>query len=166
MALFHSGNLTGDGRDIGYIDLATLDICARECEWQKVGPMAVYELVSAFNYARNYVAITSLRITMRMVLGIANRVEPEKNKNGWRTQDVIVGGRERITHDGIERRMRMLIDAQDNLNADEWYYEFQRIHPFIDGNGRVGLVLWNLLRGTLNSPELVPDMFGGEVGGG
>ena len=45
--------------------------------------------------------------------------------------------------------------------ADDAYLEFQRIHPFVDGNGRVGKILHNWLNDTLHDPILVKDYFGG-----
>lgn len=49
----------------------------------------------------------------------------------------------------------------DELSPDEFYVEFEKIHPFVDGNGRTGKILHNWLLGTLGDPVLIKDYFGG-----
>jgi hypothetical protein len=45
-------------------------------------------------------------------------------------------------------------------SADEWYAAFEFLHPFRDGNGRTGKILFNWLTGTLENPVLMLDYFG------
>lgn len=42
------------------------------------------------------------------------------------------------------------------------YKEFEEIHPFSDGNGRVGKILFNWLLGMLHEPAMPPNFFGGD----
>jgi len=41
--------------------------------------------------------------------------------------------------------------------AKEFYFAFEEIHPWPDGNGRVGSILFNLLNGTISNPIHPPQ---------
>jgi Fic family protein len=62
--------------------------------------------------------------------------------------------------DQIPRQMRLLIQYQDDMDANEFAKRFLDIHPFEDGNGRVASVLWNIKSGTIKRPKLMPDFYG------
>jgi hypothetical protein len=48
------------------------------------------------------------------------------------------------------------------MNADFFTREFLLVHPFADGNGRVGSLMWNVLNETIADPEPMPYFFGSE----
>ncbi len=48
-------------------------------------------------------------------------------------------------------------------DADQWYVAFEYLHPFRDGNGRAGKILYNWLIGRLEDPVLMLDYFGSGV---
>lgn len=52
----------------------------------------------------------------------------------------------------VPGRMERLLAHIPNMTPNEFYVEFQLIHPFKDGNGRVGKILFNWLNGTLTDP--------------
>lgn len=118
---------------------------------------------------------TWLKPTIEDMLFIAARIEPEKNRDGFRRVGVRVGQHIAPDPDRVPQSMEWLwqnigrVEArqgrgmafEDELTVDDFYLEFERIHPFRDGNGRTGKILHNWLLGTLDAPVLIADYFGG-----
>lgn len=57
--------------------------------------------------------------------------------------------------DAIKRQLNLLFDAWNDggINPTELYWRFEEIHPWDDGNGRVGSLLYNLAAETIGFPE-------------
>lgn len=138
--------------------LAIIKFCAEECKRQGSGEESVSHMVAAYQYACQRWAVdkTILSEDIRM-LGML--VDPERNSGGYRTQACHFGEFIFTPWQNIARSIESLVDAADRLDAVAFYTEFEKIHPFADGNGRVGAILYNLLRGTLYKPEAAPDVF-------
>ena len=59
-----------------------------------------------------------------------------------------------------ERTLRAVVRNEDDAAAMA-YFAFEHVHPFPDGNGRSGKVIYNWARGTLDRPEFPPAFWGG-----
>jgi Fic/DOC family len=101
--------------------------------------------------------------TVDTVLEIGAHVEPLVNRGGFRTMPVTVNGNV-IDAVRIRERVSELMDMASwgqnkeyGLKADEFYQEFERIHPFRDGNGRVGAILYNMLLERMSDPIDPPE---------
>lgn len=112
--------------------------------------------------------------TVHHIQTLGRLVEPGKNQFGYRRCNVRVGDHIGTPHERVRVEMENLWNAaphvkrtqgrwgiEGGMTADDFYLAFERIHPFVDGNGRVGKILHNWLLGTLDDPVLVADYFGG-----
>lgn len=139
------------------LQLNVIAFCAEECTRQQSGENSVYDMVRAWNNAAAALDFEE-DITERLILDLAEMIEPE-NITGYRCVPVTIRGI-LLGWEHIARQMEMLIAAQDNLTPEEFYKEFEEIHPFEDGNGRVGVILYNYLKKTMDNPSFAPDYWG------
>lgn len=99
-------------------------------------------------------------------------IEP-RNEKGYRTTEVIFRNMNRgLNPDLIERAMNSFIAGyveflknptdDERYSPEKLYEEFQKIHPFEDGNGRAGDLLWKVAETALHKSwpeELPPKVF-------
>jgi hypothetical protein len=99
---------------------------------------------------------------MRDALALGRLVEPAKNIEGLRRVGVRVGYDVKMDWRNVELALTRLVEkaefsSRNDERADEWYRQYEEIHPFVDGNGRTGSLLYCWLRGLLLDPVHPPD---------
>jgi hypothetical protein len=100
------------------------------------------------------------RPTVQHAIELGRFIEPGKNRLGPRTVTVEVGGTQCPEPSQVPNLLRELFESHDSLTPLGFYKRFEEIHPFVDGNGRVGKVLYNWLLGTLHDPVFPPPLWG------
>lgn len=129
--------------------------CSEEVRRQQQGPTWVGYMVDAWLFMMDYAFVQVLDPSL--ILEIGKRVEPVVNATGFRDYPVRVGGNVKplIRRAEIERAMLNLTEAisEQRIDAQTAYEEYEEIHPFGDGNGRTGKILYNWMKGTMWRPE-------------
>jgi hypothetical protein len=138
------------------LPIETIRFCAIECGLQQSGEASVWWMANAWVQAQRI----QRPLVVDDVLALGALVEPDRNAAGYRQVGVRVGGDVKGDWHNVPRQMVNLLEAQDRLTPAEWFREYEEIHPFVDGNGRTGQILFNLLSGTLDAPEWAPDYWG------
>lgn len=147
------------------LDLKQIKFCADECARQQSGEQSVAAMCLAYFHAvqNSHSPLTDASVLIDVIKDLALFIEPEKNRLGYRIVPVtkqgglVIG----VPAEQIPVAMHNLAEAvvENRISADRTYMEFERIHPFIDGNGRVGAILFNMLRGSLEDPIVPSDLF-------
>ena len=140
------------------------DYCAEEVRRQGRTPIEVGHMIRAwFNALENQYG--GAEFNVGLIEGWGMLIEPEKNEKGFRTGPVYVQGGGiaimKTPPDEIAGRFDKFFEHLPDMTALEAYREFEEIHPFWDGNGRVGKIILNWLNGTLLDPIFPPNDFWG-----
>lgn len=139
------------------ITLEIVRFCAIECEHQGSGELSVYNMVNAWDWAQTQAQQGNPTLSDVEHLGML--VEPKWNKPGFRTVDVRVGWDVKIPWYDVPKAMNDLILGleADMYAPEQFFWEYEQIHPWRDGNGRSGAILFSWLSDTLEHPKWPPN---------
>jgi hypothetical protein len=155
------------------VDLEVVKFCAIECRLQMSGELSVAWMIDGMIYAQEN---SNSRPTVTDVLNLGKLVEPNDNAKGFRTCGVRIGSDVKMDWQDIPRQVVNLMEAvregafdprplgpgissTRNGGANEFFKAYEEIHPFVDGNGRTGAILFNWLNGTLYRPVWPDNCF-------
>ena len=119
---------------------------------------AIADAISAWEFAekhkhckidKNYIKNIHLELMLRLNPRIAGK---------FRECPVYIGGERRDqTKEEIIEALKLLCNGEPKSEdiIKIWHIEFEKIHPFEDGNGRVGRILMNIQRLNAGLPIMI-----------
>lgn len=134
--------------------------CIEECKRQNdLNVSSVSGMVEAYYFFLNYSLQENFELNTYILKELAKKIKPQ-NKIGYRKTPVTFSnGTMGLKHSLIDRAIENLLNATQDITPEEFYIELEKIHPFEDGNGRLGAILYNWLNGTIYNPVVPPKFF-------
>lgn len=127
-----------------------------ECKLQMSGELSVGNMAEAWVYAQER---DGKDPTVDDVLTLGRLCEPYVNALGFRTCGVQIGFDVKMNWQLVPEQIVNLMENQWSLTIEEFFREYEEIHPFRDSNGRTGVILFNWLGGTLDIPLWAPNFW-------
>lgn len=138
------------------VPFAVIRWAAQECEWQRSGERSVGWMIAGWVYAKRN---RNRPVTVNHILNLGYIVEPRHNLEGFRKVGVRVDDDIKMHSDLVPDAIDALVEAQHRMSPTEFFREYETIHPFRDGNGRTGNILFNWMAASLHDPVMPPNLW-------